>query len=172
LDQNYLQKRGWIEFSVLPLFSPQGVIFEGSGNFAERVAFPGASKNEFMRDVIMPIAGIDDVDLETRDRYLAAAKQMRFAGIEAARKYLDGEWDRAQTEDWLINIAMTSPDNIDAWFGFTERYRAYRINYVLGEDLVEAYVRRQNPAGGEEGEWEGLAKLLSYPPTPLLLAED
>ena len=172
LDQKYLQQRGWIEFSVFPLFSPQGVIFEGSGNVAERVAFPGASKNAFMRDVILPIAGIEDVDLETRDRYLAAAEQMSYAGIEAARKYLDGDWDRAQTEDWLVNIAMTSPDNIDAWFGFTERYRAYRINYVLGEDLVDAYVRRQNPAGDEGGDWEGLAKLLSYPPTPMLLAED
>ena len=172
LDQEYLQKRGWIELSVLPLFSPQGLIFEGSGNFAEKVAFPGASKNKFMRDVIMPIAGIDDVDLETRSRYAAAARQMRYAGIEAARKYLDGDWDRAQTENWLINIAMTSPDNIDAWFGFTERYRAYRINYILGEDLVEAYVRRQNPSGDEEGDWKGLAKLLSYPPTPLLLADD
>ena len=172
LDQNYLQQRGWIELSVLPLFSPQGIIFEGSGNFAESVAFPGDSKIEFLRDTILPIAGIGDVDFEKNARLSAAKKKMRYAGIEAARKYLDGDWDRAQTEDWLINIALTSPDNIDAWFGFTERYRAYRINYVLGEDLVAAYVRRENPSADVEGDWRGLEKLLSYPPTPLLLQKD
>ena len=172
LDQNYLQQRGWVELSVLPLFSPQGLIFEGSGDFAELVAFPGSSKTAFLRDVILPVAGIDDLDFETRSRYTAAAKQLRYASVEAARKYLDGDWDRAQTEQWLINVALTSPDDIDSWFGFTERYRAYRINYVLGEDLVEAYVRRENPAGDEDGDWRALAKLLSYPPTPMLIAGD
>ena len=172
LDQDYLQKRGWIEFSVLPLFSPQGVIFEGSGNVAERIAFPGASKNEFMRDVIMPIAGVEDVDLETRDRLTAAYEKIRYAGIDAARKYLDGERDRPQTEAWLRRYALTSEERMDSWFGFAERYRAYVINYVLGEDLVNAYVRRENPSGDEEGDWLALSTLLSYPPTPLLLADD
>ncbi len=172
LDQDYQQQRGWIEFSVFPLFSPQGVIFEGSGNVAERVAFPGASKNEFLRAVIMPIAGVEQVDLETRDRLTAAYEKIRYAGIDAARKYLDGEWDRPQTEAWLSRYALTSAERMDSWFGFAERYRAYVINYVLGEDLVNAYVRRENPSGDEEGDWLALTKLLSYPPTPLLLADD
>jgi hypothetical protein len=28
-----------------------------------------------------------------------------------------------------------------------ERYRAYRINYVVGEDLVKACVQHENPSG-------------------------
>jgi hypothetical protein len=171
LDQNFLQQRGWIEFSVLPLFSPQGVIFEGSGDFAERVAFPGASKNAFLRDTILPLAGIDTVDFATNDRLKAATDKMRYAGIEAARHYLDGDWDRAQTEDWITHYALVAPERIGAWFGFAERYRAYMINYVLGEDLVAAFVRRANPDGDEEGDWQALATLLSYPPTPLLIAD-
>ena len=172
LDYNFLQQRGWVEFSVLPLFSPQGVIFEGSGDFAERVAFPGSSRNEFLRETIMPIAGIDTAELEKNDRIQAAREKIRYAGIEAARKFLDGNWDREQTEDWLTRYALTPPEQIDAWFGFTDRYRAYRINYVLGEDLVEAYVKRENPDGDEAGDWEAMAKLLSYPPTPMLIARD
>ncbi len=172
LDQNYLQQRGWVEFSVLPLYSPQGVIFEGSANVAERVAFPGASKNAFVRDVIMPIAGVEQVDFETRDRLSAAYEKNRYASIEAARKYLDGDWGRAQTEEWLSRYALLSPERMDSWFGFAERYRAYVINYVLGQDLVNAYIKRENPSGDEEGDWLALAKFLSYPPTPLLLAED
>jgi hypothetical protein len=172
LDQQFLQQRGWIEFSVLPLFSPQGVIFEGSGDLAVKVAFPGESRNEFLRNTIMPIAGVDDAELEIAARLDQLKNKNRYAGIEAARNYLDGKWDRAQTEDWLTRYALTPPESLDAWFRFTERYRAYRINYVLGKDLVEEFVRRENPDGDEEGDWQALAKLLSYPPTPMLLAQD
>lgn len=172
LDQNFLQQRGWIEFSVLPLFSPQGLIFEGSGDFAERVAFPGDSKNVFLRATILPLAGIDAVDFATFDRLNAATDKIRYAGIEAARNYLDGHWDRTQTEDWITRYALVGPDRIESWFGFAERYRAYMINYVLGEDLVEAFIRRANPDADAEGDWAALATLLSYPPTPLLFAND
>jgi hypothetical protein len=41
----------------------------------------------------------------------------------------------------------------------------------LGEDLVEAYVKNENPDGDEYGNWDAFARLLSYPPTPLLLAD-
>ncbi|MDH5304077.1 MAG: hypothetical protein OEW64_08255 [Gammaproteobacteria bacterium] len=171
LDRNFLRDRGWVEFSVLPLFSPQGLIFEGSGDFAERVAFPGDSRNAFLQDTILPLAGIDAVDFATYDRLSAATDKIRYAGIEAARNYLDGHWDRAQTEDWITRYALVGPDSIESWFGFAARYRAYMINYVLGEDLVEAYVRRANPDADAEGDWAALATLLSYPPTPLLFAD-
>ena len=172
LDYNFLQQRGWVEFSVLPLFSPQGVIFEGSGDFAEQVAFPGASRNEFLRETVMPIAGVAIAELETNDEIQAVAADIRYAGIEAARNFLDGKWDRQQTETWLTEYALVPPEQIDAWFGFTDRYRAYRINYVLGEDLVANFVSRENPDGDEAGDWEALAKLLSYPPTPMLISGD
>jgi len=57
-------------------------------------------------------------------------------------------------------------------FRSTERYRAYRSYYGLGEDLVEEFVRREHPDGDEDGDWQALAKLLSYPPTPMLLSLD
>ena len=171
LEANFLQQRGWIEFSILPLFSPQGVIFEGSGDLAAQIAFPGESANEFIRETIMPIAGIEAAEIEVATRLKQLKNDIRYASIEAARNYLDGNWDREQAEDWLLRYALTAPEAIDAWFQFTERYRAYRINYVLGEDLVADFVRRENPDGDEEGDWQALAKLLSYPPTPMLLQQ-
>jgi hypothetical protein len=170
LEQRYLKERGWIEFSVFPLFSPQAIIFEGSGDFAAVVAFPGESRNEFLRDVIAPIAGMESADLDTMQTIRDLTHDARYAGIEAARKYLDGDWSRQETIDWLTNYALVGPEDIDAWFGFTERYRAYRINYVLGEDLVQGFVRKENPKGDAAGDWQALAKLLSLPPAPALFA--
>jgi hypothetical protein len=171
LDYEYRQKRGWVEFSVLPLFSPQGIIFEGSGDLASLVAFPGEERTAFLRDVTAPIAGLDNVDFEALSAVRGAMRELRYAGIEAARHYLDGDWSKEQTIDWLTTYALIGPESIEAWFGFTARYRAYRINYVLGEDLVTAFVRARNPDADPEGDWQALAELLSLPPTPALFAD-
>ena len=42
LEKHLVRDRGWIEFSVYPLFSPQSLIAEGTANFGIEVAFPGA----------------------------------------------------------------------------------------------------------------------------------
>lgn len=172
LEERYLNGLGWIEFSLLPLFSPQGIIFEGSGNLASAVAFPGSERTEFLRDVIAPIAGLEAADLEAAQYIRAATHDLRYAGIEAARHYLDGDWSKAQTIEWLTTYALVGPESIDAWFAFTARYRAYRINYVLGEDLVEGFVRARNPDRDPAGDWLAFAELLSLPPTPALFAPE
>jgi len=171
LEQNFLIDRGWIEFSVLPLFSPQGIVFEGSGDLAAAVAFPGADRGQFLRETILPLAGIEGVDLDALETVRGLMEEKRYASIEAARNYLDGNWSKAATADWLTTFGLISPEDMGAWFGFTERYRAYRINYVLGEDLVTTFVRTENPDGDAEGDWQALQKLLSLPPTPAVFGE-
>jgi len=171
LEQEFLQDRGWVEFSVLPLFSPQGIVFEGSGDLAAAVAFPGAERARFLRETIMPLAGIEGADIDALEVVRALMKQKRYAGIEAARNYLDGIWSKEATADWLTTYALVSPEGMDAWFGFTERYRAYRINYVLGQDLVESFVRKESPDGDADGDWRALQKLLSLPPTPAVFSD-
>jgi hypothetical protein len=171
LDELYLQQKGWVEFSVYPLFSPQAVIFEGSGDLAAAIAFPGDARYQFLRDVIVPITGNDSADFDALREISQLLHDMRYAGIDAARHYLDGDWSKAETVDWLTNYALVAPEDMDAWFGFTDRYRAYRINYVLGEDLVQSYVERNNPDGDAEGNWQALAQLVSLPPAPKLFAD-
>jgi len=59
LEKNLVRDRGWVEFSVYPLFSPQSLIAEGSANFGIEVAFPGAERTAFERDVLYPLAGLN-----------------------------------------------------------------------------------------------------------------
>ena len=39
LEQHLVKQRGWVEFSVYPLFSPQSLIAEGTANYGIQVAF-------------------------------------------------------------------------------------------------------------------------------------
>ena len=49
-----MRDRGWVEFTVYPLFSPQSLIAEGTANFGIEVAFPGAERTAFERETLYP----------------------------------------------------------------------------------------------------------------------
>src|SRR5205809_5803169 len=59
LEKNLVRDRGWKEFTVYPLFSPQSLIAEGSANYGIDVAFPAQERVEFEKTHLFPIAGLD-----------------------------------------------------------------------------------------------------------------
>ena len=59
LEKNLVKDRGWIEFTVYPLFSPQSLIAEGTANYGIEVAFPLQDRMRFEQDVLFPLAGLD-----------------------------------------------------------------------------------------------------------------
>ena len=59
LEKNLVKDRGWIEFTVYPLFSPQSLIAEGTANLGIEVAFPGRDRIDFERSVLFPAAGLE-----------------------------------------------------------------------------------------------------------------
>jgi hypothetical protein len=167
LEQHLVRERGWVEFSVYPLFSPQSLIAEGTANFGIEVAFPGGARTAFERDRLYPIAGLDPA---TADTYASVQRQiakLSYAGNEAARKYLNGEIDRDAAAAWLQKWAMSPPDRAEQRTRFFDEYRSYVINYNLGQDLVRAYVEKH---GGTEDKpeerWRIFGELLSSPRLP------
>jgi hypothetical protein len=117
LEKNLVNDAGWLEFSLYPLFSPQSLIAEGSGNYGIDLAFPGAERADFEKAVLFPLAGLD---AETADRYYEVAAligQLNFAGNEAARDYLNGEITREGAdidERWARFEAMLSSPMLPA----------------------------------------------------------
>ena len=57
LEKNLTRDRGWIEYSVYPLYSPQSFIAEGSANYGIELAFPGNEQATFERSTLYPLAG-------------------------------------------------------------------------------------------------------------------
>ena len=163
LEKNLVQDKNWSEFSIYPLFSPQSLIAEGSGNYGIELAFPGDERIEFEREVLFPLAGLND---EHADRYyemLALLAKLDYAGNEAARDYLNGTIDREQAVQWLVDYALMSPDRATQRTEFFDAYRSYVINYNLGKDLVQSYVERGTDDMVER--WKRFEKLLSSPMT-------
>jgi len=165
LEQHLVNERGWKEFSVYPLFSPQSLIAEGSANYGIDVAFPANERIEFEKRTLFPIAGLDPAQAEKYYRVQELIAKTGYAGNEAARRYLDGEITAAQAAEWLTQYALMAPARAQQRVKFIDQYRSYVINYNLGKDLVRDYVEKRS--GGEaEKRWKVFEELLSSPRLP------
>jgi len=167
LEENLANKRGWKEFTVYALFSPQSLIAEGTANYGIEIAFTGDERIKFEKQVLFPLAGLNPEEADLYYKVLSLQKNFSYAGNEAARNYLDGKWTRKQTVEWLQKFALRTNESADKYVSFIEQYRSYVINYNLGMDIVKEYIEQN---GGTENNtakrWQLFTKLLSTPQTP------
>jgi hypothetical protein len=167
LEQRMVRERGWIEFSVYPLFSPQSLIAEGSANYGIEVAFPGDEALEFERTVLYPLAGLDPTRADEYYRLQKLLAKLAHASNDVARQYLDGRINAAQAAERLTTFALYSPERARQRVRFIDTYRSYVINYNLGMDLVREWIERQGGTDSNPARrWQLFEQLVSSPRLP------
>jgi hypothetical protein len=165
LEQSLVKGRGWLEFSVYPLFSPQSLIAEGSANFGVDMAFPAAERTAYERDSLFPLAKLDTALAVRNAAVRSVIERLNYARNEVARGYLDGTMDTTTARATMARYWLSTAEAAAKTVRFIDTYRSYVINYNLGRDMVEAWVTRR---GGEspEARWRVFGELLSSPRLP------
>jgi hypothetical protein len=167
LEKHLVRDRGWKEFTVYPLFSPQSLIAEGTANFGIEVAFPGKDRVEFERTVLFPLAGLDASRAAEYYEVQGLVDRLSYAGNEAARRYINKQGDAAQAAAWLERYALMPHDRAVQRVRFFDQYRSYVINYNLGKDMARRYIEsRGGTAANPVKRWQEFARLLSSPRLP------
>ena len=167
LEKHLVRDRGWPEFAVYPLFSPQSLIAEGTANYGIEVAFPGDERVRFERERLYPLAGLDPARAAEYDRVRRLADRLTYAGNEAARRYLEGTVDAAGAAAFLEQYALMPADRARQRIRFFDQYRSYVINYNLGQDMVRAYIEsRGGSPDRPEVRWKEFTRLLASPRLP------
>ena len=167
LEHALVRGRGWPEYQVYPLFSPQSLIAEGTANYGIDIAFPGAERLAFEREVLFPLAGLDPAQVERYAAVQEIAREVNYAVNDAAREYLEGRIDAKQAAAWLERYALMAPEQAAQRVRFMDRYRSYVINYNFGRDLVGGYIDRETGAGAsQEARWKMFSSLLASPRLP------
>jgi hypothetical protein len=156
--------KGWREFEINPLYSPQSVISEGSANYGIDLAFSPAERLAFERDVLYRLAGLDPKSAEAFWTLQQATDALGGARLTIAKMYLDGEIDRAKALELTQKYQLLSPARAEQQVKFTDHYRSYVINYGWGKELVKAYIERGTPEPKER--WRRMETLLSSPVLP------
>jgi len=164
LEEKLAKGRGWVEFTVYPLYSPQSLLAEGSANYGIELAFPGDDQRLFEHKVLYPLAGLDPKDA---GRYLDLQHAMK--GLSGARftivsDYLAGRIDKETAIGLTQTYSLVSRKRAEQSMAFADQYRSYVINYGLGQDMVRAWVERAGP--GQAERWKRMEALLSEPNTP------
>ena len=167
LEKNLVRDRGWVEFSVYPLFSPQSLIAEGTANFGIDVAFPSQERLAFERSTIFPAAGLDPARAAEYYEVLALVDRLSYAGNEAARRYINGQLDAKGAASWLERYALYTSPRAAQRVRFIDQYRSYVINYNLGKDMVKRYVESKGgtPSNATK-RWDVFEQLISSPRLP------
>jgi hypothetical protein len=168
LERELVRKRGWIEFQVYPLFSPQSVVSEGSADFGIELVFPVAERGKFAREVLFPLAGLDPAEAALYFEVLHLAEfELGPAGSQIQRLYLDGKLGREEALRLLSTDALVPRGRAEKMLEFAWHYRAYLATYDAGYRLVKNHVEARGGAiGNEARRWEVFHDLLSSPRTP------
>jgi len=166
-EKHLANDRGWVEFTVLPLFSPMQLIAEGSANYGIEVAFPGEERIVFERDVLFPLAGLDVSQAEIYYEVEELMSELSYAGNEAARRYLNGEFDADEAAEWLARYAVRTLPRAQQTIRFYDQYRSYIINYNLGKDMVGRFIEeRGGTEDNPEKRWQEFEALIASPRLP------
>jgi len=165
LETNLVKERGWKEFSVYPLFSPQSLIAEGTANYGINVVFPREERMKFEKEVLFPLAGLDTSKVDLYYQIQDLTHELTYARTVAMRSYLDGKWTKEETGVWMEKYALRRAS--ESSFRFPETYRSYIINYNWGQDLVRDYVEKNGGTEmNPEKRWEIFTHLISTPQVP------
>lgn len=166
LEDQLVRGKGWPEFQVYPLFSPQSFLAEGAADFGVGLAFPSGARQALLADLFRR-AGFDPAEVAEYDAVNQAAKPLGATSIEAARRYRDGRMDRAQTIAWLQTYGLMSRARAEQRVDFIDKYGAYVINYSFGEEVVRGYIERTSgTTEPDPRQWSVYFNLLSTPRTP------
>ena len=164
LDQNLVNTKGWMEYSVYPLFSPLSFISEGSANYGIDMVFPGEKRLAFERDVLFPIIGISKMKAEKFHKVQELKAKLKYAENKIARRYLNGIIEREEAVGMIETYLLFSPKKAIQRLNFIETNRSYVINYNLGRDQVAKHMKLSG-ADPElpEKRWQIFKELLGNP---------
>ena len=163
-DSILYRKNKMIEYSLIPLFSPRAILSEGLENFGIEITFSKAEKINFEKNVLCKLAGISTEKLDKYYKILSMKKQLRYAGIEAARRYLDGRMSKEMVILWLMDYELRTKEEAENSVKFMEKYRSYIITYSVGYEMLVSYFNRFEVSCEEK--WKLYYQLLTRPVLP------
>ena len=167
LERDLVRGKGWMEYCVYPLYSPQSLIAEGTANYGIELSFTDDERLAFEQQVLFPLAGLDPA---LAPRYLAVNRllaRLAYADNDIARQYLDGSLSRGEALEWLVNVRLYPAEKAAQRLQFYDAMGAYVINYNLGQDMARAWVERQGATRAQH--WAAFRELMSSPRTPAAL---
>lgn len=141
LEDRLVRGRGWVEYTVYPLYSPQSVIAEGTADTGLDVIMTKDEQRAFVVDVLAPLGGIDQAAAARWLGIVEANEPLRCKVSRAAKMLLAERKSEAEAEAFLVGYG-SPPERAKKALPFIQTYRSYIYTYDVGRTLVEQYLRK------------------------------
>lgn len=164
LERDLVRAKGWMEYCIYPLYSPQSLIAEGTANYGIELSFTDAERLDFEQRVLYPLAGLAPALAPRYTQLNHLLAKLSYADNDIARQYLEGSLTREEALEWLVNVRLYPTEKSAQRLQFYDAMGAYVINYNLGQDMAKAYVERQGTTRAEH--WAAFRDLMSSPRVP------
>ena len=140
LEDKLVKGRGWVEYTVYPLYSPQSLLAEGTANVGIDILFSDDERRRALTEVLGPAAGVPKEAILALDRIREAAKPLKYVSGEAARMLLDDGRPESEVIAFITKWGLSIDDRAEKSVQFAKTYRSYVFNYSLGEDIVRRWI--------------------------------
>ncbi|MGK5061174.1 hypothetical protein [Janthinobacterium sp. LB3P112] len=167
LERDLVRGKGWMEYCIYPLYSPQSLIAEGTANYGIELSFTHEERLAFEQQVLYPLAGLDPALAPRYAQLNTLLAKLAYADNDIARQYLEGALSREAALEWLVNVRLYPAEKSAQRLQFYDAMGAYVINYNLGQDMAKAYVERQGST--RAAHWAAFRDLMSSPRVPSAL---
>jgi len=109
--------------------------------------------------VLYPMAGVSSEQASLLEDVNQLLADLRYSRIAIGKLYLDGDISRDEAIKRTIKYSLVSEKRANSYIRFLEKYRAYVLNYSIGEDLVGAYIVRHS--NSHEERWSKFKQVLT-----------
>jgi hypothetical protein len=140
LEATLAKGRGWVEYTVYPLYSPQSLLAEGTANVGIDILFTDDERRHVLTDVLGPAAGVPSEAILALDRIRDAMKPLSYVNGEAARLLLDDGKPEPEVIAFITRWGLATEERAAKSVHFAKTYRSYVFNYSLGEDVVRKWI--------------------------------
>ena len=165
-DEALARGRGWVEFTIEPLYGPRAFLMEGAANLGPDLALPAEERLRLEQDRLFPLAGLDPTRAAELAPMRDAVNALAPAIVEGIRRYLDGELDAPRFMFWLERYGLMAEQ--EGMLKFVNRFRGYALAYHEGAALVRAHFDASTgrPTDRVARRWELFRSLVTSPTVP------
>ena len=133
LEDRLMKGKGWVEYAVYPLYSPQSLLAEGTANAAEDLLFSEDERRRVLANVLAPVAHVDPKAVLAWEAVREAMHPLRHVRPEAARMLLDEGMSEDDAVAFIRTWSLVDEAKARKAIDFARTYRSYVYNYTLGD---------------------------------------
>jgi len=139
-EQRLYHERGYIEWCVSPLYTPDNTMAEAVAQVGGDVLMTEDEKLAWHRDVLFPALGMQKVDVELWRQLQKPLEKLARAREAVPFMLFDEGKSEEQIITFLERYALMSPDRARKAIQFDREWGAYSFNYTVGRDILRRYL--------------------------------